>query len=132
MEKDIYTTKVIFRMIKGEVLAIFPQCVGTMNVYTCMCYAHIGQHSAMDISYARNGRLARPDEYAKLQSELESLGYNLDIRKRITRLDQELRQRDLDYPYTICAEDGYSDGGEAYTDEELEIINNEYRSRNGH
>jgi hypothetical protein len=123
MEKDKYTTKVIFRMIEGEVLAIFPQCVGDFNVYTCMCYAHIGQHSTMNISYASKGRLARLDEYAELQSELESLGYNLDIRERITRLDQELRQRDLDYPYTICADDGYADGGEAYTDEELEIIN---------
>lgn len=42
-------------------------------------YTHIGQHSGCSVDYANECRAASPMEYAGLKSELESIGYNLNI-----------------------------------------------------
>lgn len=68
------TTKVIFRKLDGEIIALFPELVGDYSPYTCTCYAHIGQHS---IAIAEPlGIPATPAEYADLLAELESIGYD--------------------------------------------------------
>lgn len=97
-------TKVIFRTFKprpefqeagGDVIAIFPELPGDSNPYrTCLSYQHIGQHGAMIVDYTDITRPASPAEYADLQRELESIGYDLDIRKRSTRADLEKRIRE--------------------------------------
>jgi hypothetical protein len=81
MEKDTYKTKVVFRMWDGQVIALFPE-IDEGN-YFCLSYEHIGQHGGADYQgIVADSRLATPDEYKDLFEELESIGYNLDVRKR--------------------------------------------------
>jgi len=79
-------TPVLFRVFKGEVTAVFPCEPATTTGDTMTCYAHIGQHSGCSFGwYNERTRAAKPDEYASLARELESLGYRLKIYRRITR-----------------------------------------------
>lgn len=77
-------TDVIYRVIGGEVTAILPdyEC----NRGRVMTYVHLGQHGEADTDYCRGGRLARPEEYAALHRELQSIyepEYTLRIMKRV-------------------------------------------------
>lgn len=68
--------------IPSQVFAFFPNLPeGHNNAFTS--YAHVGQHSPCALEYARECKLARPDEYADLAKELESIGYDLKIRHSI-------------------------------------------------
>lgn len=70
---------VVFRMFRGEVLALFPHNVDTYNG-AVLCYAHIGQHGSADYTMVvQNSRLATETEYSDLKKELESIGYVLNI-----------------------------------------------------
>lgn len=94
-------TKVIFRVWPkhegGEPIAIFPQLPGNGSSQTCLSYMHTGQHSACDIhGLTRTLRLATPTEYSPLAKELRRLGYRLDIRKRHTQRDCELRNAPME------------------------------------
>jgi len=88
MEKDIVKTKVIFRVFKGkyegEVVAIFPEHVATINAAYCESYMNIGQHGSCDpIGLISVTKLAKPEEYKNLKAELENhYGYNLEIIKK--------------------------------------------------
>jgi len=42
-------------------------------------YAHIGQHSGCNPAYAAKCLPATPEQYKDLKSELESIGYDLEI-----------------------------------------------------
>lgn len=81
---DKHKTRVRFVYLYGEILAVF---LGkdamrrfTGYGYVRQCYAHVGQHGAC---YDRAYRLKRvpPALYLPLVREMESLGYNLDIRQ---------------------------------------------------
>lgn len=92
MSTNTEPVKVIFRVDERdggrEVIAVFPELAGDMNPYrTCLCYAHIGQHSSISTDYRTYTRPARHDEYADLLSELQSIGYSLKIVKRASRAD---------------------------------------------
>jgi len=82
-------TRVKFYIIKGEVLAYFPDIDGE-NKGNKTCYAHIGQHSACHPDYLKKGRLAHPDEYNDLLNELRGQGYDdlqiLDNRTTLTKI----------------------------------------------
>jgi len=71
-------TKVIFRKLQGELIALFPELPGDMNPHvTCLCYAHVGQHSAACVNLT--GQYTTPateSEYADLLVELVSIGYD--------------------------------------------------------
>jgi len=83
MEKDTYTTPVMFRKFKeGDIVAIFPEQPGTNELSTCGCYQHIGQHGSASIFIERYTKPSKPEEYAELMQELEGIGYNLKIYKR--------------------------------------------------
>lgn len=88
-------TKVIFRYWRGEVIALFPEIPSDSYMwFNCLSYMHMGQHSAASpriIIY--NSRPATPDEYADLKQELESIGYDLDVRQRLTNDMTRMRQR---------------------------------------
>jgi predicted nucleotidyltransferase len=82
MKKDIEKTKTIFKILNGEVIAIFPEVPGTNDPYTCGSYMHNGQHSSCDLNYViRRSKLAKPEEYADLKNELEYIGYNIEVIK---------------------------------------------------
>lgn len=83
MQKDKHKTKVIFRKYKeGDIIALFPDEIDIFN-YECMSYMRIGQHGEVNYSeVVTNTKLAKSSEYKSLKKELESLGYNLEVRKR--------------------------------------------------
>jgi hypothetical protein len=76
------TTKVVFKMIDDEVIAIFPNNLYSEVLYgnkVVDCYMHIGQHSSCDIEFAKGLKDASEEQYKDLKNELEEIGYNLDL-----------------------------------------------------
>jgi len=77
-------TIVEFRVWRAEphgVLALFPE-EPERDGYVSS-YEHIGQHGRANYNGCmRLTRPASPDEYASLKTELERLGYKLDVRQR--------------------------------------------------
>lgn len=80
------TTNVIFLMESGNgsdgltPFAFFPNDRYNHHergVFTS--YAHIGQHSACHIDYAKECEPATPEQYSELKTELEGIGYKLNI-----------------------------------------------------
>ena len=74
-------TPVIFRKWPksegGDVIALFPTLVGTMDPYTCESYEHVGQHGSADPQGVMQAtKPAKPAEYADLMAELKSIGYD--------------------------------------------------------
>ncbi len=93
MEKDKEKTKVIFRKFKdGEIIALFPEVQANDSHWGCMSYMHIGQHGAARYNIVWDTKLAKPEEYADLKTELEDLGYNLEVRKRVNKRWFEVKQ----------------------------------------
>jgi hypothetical protein len=90
-------TKVIFRIFPKEkdVIALFPEVQGDMSHAYCGSYMHIGQHGAAAYGLIAETKPATPKEYAALQSELESIGYVLEIRKRIGKRWHEVNQEGI-------------------------------------
>ena len=82
MKQDTEKTKVVFRKWKnGETQAFFPDIEEPRGFVSS--YAHVGQHSQADYTYCISvTKPAKPEEYKDLAAELESIGYNLLIRKR--------------------------------------------------
>lgn len=82
MSKDTAITKVVFRKYRsGEILALFPYEDWAST--TCSSYMHVGQHGGANYVHCiYTTKPATPDEYADLKSELESIGYNLQVIKR--------------------------------------------------
>jgi len=79
---DQYTTDVIFRKWKGEIIALLPHevCDRSGSVTS---YMHVGQHSGANYSHiVRNSTLATEEEYSDLKKEMEHIGYNIRIVKK--------------------------------------------------
>mgnify|MGYP001570170432 CR=1 FL=1 len=88
-EKRTEKTPVLFRMMKDSdepwLIALFPTLPGTNAPSTCLSYMHVGQHAAANLrSLMRHGRAAKPSEYAALAKELRQIGYNLDVKQRVS------------------------------------------------
>ncbi len=97
MKQDKHKTKVVFRCYRddGDCIALFPQNLADYHGYYCDSYMHVGQHGAADTGIVQNQtRLASPKEYKPLAKELRGLGYRLDIRKRCTRYDFNIRRKE--------------------------------------
>jgi len=90
-------TKTIFRKFKdtGEIIALFPEIPHDVNGFTCSSYMHVGQHGASSLGLHDVSKPATPEEYAPLQRELESIGYDLQIIKRIPRNAYQTRKAQL-------------------------------------
>lgn len=76
---DDHKTDVRFyKIAKNEVLAYFlnENCDNQGNKTS---YQHIGQHGACSPEFIKGKRKATPEEYKDLKSELEAIGYNLNI-----------------------------------------------------
>lgn len=97
MTKDTKTTIVIFRKFKdGDIIAIFPELNGTNDLFTMSSYMHVGQHGSCDDSLMYKTKPATADEYQPLYNELESIGYNLEIRRKLTYKHYLARKAALD------------------------------------
>lgn len=88
MKPDEFPTPVVFRKFRasdgGDIIAIFPDQLGTNDPRTCGSYLHVGQHGACDpLFLMRETYTATPADYAKLKAELESIGYRLRVIKAI-------------------------------------------------
>ncbi len=84
-------TKVIFRELDGEVIALFPTMPGNMSPDTCLSYQHIGQHGPATAGPL--GKSADKEKYSPLLEELKGLGYtDLKIVKKFTRQDYKARE----------------------------------------
>lgn len=77
-------TIVVFRKYKnGSVFALFPYEDADPHGMYCTAYAHIGQHSGADYYGCIRATIpAKPEEYADLKKELESIGYDLIVRQK--------------------------------------------------
>ena len=84
MEKDTYTTEVIFRVdktksFKGTIFALIPYDIQTKNGLISS-YQHIGQHSSADYNHCiKSSKPATEIKYTQLKNEMESLGYNIKV-----------------------------------------------------
>jgi hypothetical protein len=80
--------KVIFRKFTStdEIIAFFPDTQKDCSKpYFVMSYMHIGQHGEVDYNGLLNNTvLASPEEYKPLKEELESIGYKLSIKRRMS------------------------------------------------
>lgn len=77
-------TTVIFRKEKdGEICAFFPYEIADLNG-NISCYAHIGQHSAASVDYYHETKPCTTAEYTDLMTELQSIGYELTIRQKMS------------------------------------------------
>ncbi len=77
---DKEPTKVLFLVHDGggeDLFAYFPEIVDHGIFKTG--YSHVGQHGGVHPEYAKESRLATPDEYQDLMNELQGIGYNLII-----------------------------------------------------
>jgi hypothetical protein len=73
-------TKVIFKMLNDEVIAIFPNELYNVILYgktLVNSYMHIGQHSACSIELIHELKDATIKEYKELKKELQQIGYKL-------------------------------------------------------
>ena len=84
MDKDKYTTDVVFRKWKKSIIALFPYVFNDYNCTECMSYMHIGQHSGANYDgIIKNSYPATQHEYIPLKKELENIGYNLNVIKKL-------------------------------------------------
>ena len=92
MERDKHITPVIFRKTKErgypvEITAVFPAEPGGdgTRLDQMTCYVYVGQHGTCDLGWYIQTKAAKPAEYAELLAELESIGYNLRVYRKMTR-----------------------------------------------
>lgn len=99
MKQDTEKTIAIIRKWGNDYIAIFPHNLGTNSPYTCDSYMHVGQHGSCDPQgIIEQSKHTNNDDSAKLRdfiSELESIGYNLNIRKRIPSNSLDIRKKKL-------------------------------------
>lgn len=85
-------TITVFRTFtdSGGVIALFPEVPATANGEFCSSYMHVGQHGAAYSHLHANSRPSTPEEIAPLKKELESIGYIIEERKRVSfAMDQK-------------------------------------------
>ena len=92
-------TIAIIRKWECEYIAIFPYELGDYSPYTCMSYMKIGQHGACVpdgiIAKSKHTKNDKSQELKDFISELESIGYDLEIRQRLPSNAVEIRRKEL-------------------------------------
>lgn len=87
MTTDTHKTPVIFRMFRTlpkTCIALFPYLDDGPG--RCMSYEHVGQHGGANyLSVMGITNPATPEQYADLKTELEEIGYKLEIITRRAR-----------------------------------------------
>lgn len=87
---------VIFRTDKEGTFALFPEEVGNMHDHTCLSYQHLGQHGTADLlGCIYTSRPAKEEQKRPLAQELQSIGYKLEERKRVSYQMHRERERKL-------------------------------------
>ena len=74
-------------------IALFPELPSDPHGAFCLSYEHVGQHGGAFYAGVIGATLpAKPEEYASLKAELESIGYDLQIRRRANWRDHLARR----------------------------------------
>lgn len=77
-------TEMLFRKDKeGDIVAIMPYEIYSRNFVDS--YQHCGQHSACHLSFIEDTTPATPEEYADLKRELEGIGYNVKVIRKVNQ-----------------------------------------------
>ena len=79
MKTDKHKTDVKFLVNENDLFAFFPNENYDNGNLLKSAYSHIGQHSACCEDYAEASRPATQSERKDLITELQSIGYNLNI-----------------------------------------------------
>lgn len=87
--------KVVFYREGSDVFAVFPEEPGTNDPQTMLCYAHIGQHSYCHSGYLAGKRLASPEEYESLLSELQDIYGAIEVLPKMPSNTVRLRIKAL-------------------------------------
>tara|TARA_R110000824_G_scaffold392801_1_gene591449 strand:- start:1435 stop:1686 length:252 start_codon:yes stop_codon:yes gene_type:complete len=75
--------RVVFRKFNnGQVIALLQDNLANFGMIDS--YMHIGQHSEASINIINDTKLANKSEYKTLLSELEMIGYNLRVMKKVS------------------------------------------------
>ena len=75
--KKLNRLPVIFRLLKDEVMAVFPTEIWSEYNETMLAsYMHIGQHGPCSKNYKRFTKPAKRSQYLPLLRELKQIGYN--------------------------------------------------------
>jgi hypothetical protein len=93
MEKDDYTTEVVFRKYKpshnfgrkGVIVALFPYDIADFSG-SVLCYEYCGQHGGANYQHVVHTMTtpATEEEYKELKTHLEEhYGYNFKVIKKI-------------------------------------------------
>jgi len=82
--------RVIFKMTPVDNEYQKPECIAFLldvdaNDGYVMSYMHVGQHGEASLDFFYDCKPATPDQYADLMWELDSIGYNVDLRSRWNR-----------------------------------------------
>ena len=79
-EEPPISVRVAFREDRdGDITAVF---IDDKSCFPYLgCYAHIGQHSVCSVEWIRKTKPAK--NYNNLLNELEGIGYNVEVIKRI-------------------------------------------------
>lgn len=86
--QDTNVTEILFRKEKdGGIVAIMPYEISMWNSKTTyvLSYAHIGQHSDCVLEYIPDTEPAKAHEYADLKKELEQIGYNVKVIRKVNQ-----------------------------------------------
>jgi hypothetical protein len=94
-------TKVVFKMLQDEAIAIFPDNLYNEQLYgktMVDSYMHIGQHSACSIELIDELEDASEEQYKDLKIELEEIGYNLELKNMKKTIEiYEIIDREEEY-----------------------------------
>lgn len=73
-------TKVCFRKFpEDDIIALFPEIVESRDGLMISSYMHVGQHCSASKELIQDLPIATPEQYGKLEKELLSIGYVLEI-----------------------------------------------------
>ena len=94
--------EIIFKKDKetNEVVAFMPYDFQTwQGEFTC--YAHVGQHSNTCYNYYLSCKPATEEEYKPLLEELQQIGYNVEVIKRINTAKYRKAYQDFMEKYRV-------------------------------
>ena len=94
------TTVVLFRILDGDVIAVFPEMPGDSQGLMMNSYMHVGQHGAASADIIDRTKPATPEQYEPLRRELEAIGYVLDIRQRTPKDAADKRRQAVKYEWS--------------------------------
>lgn len=96
-DADEPITPVIFRMLEGECIALFPYEPSDNLGWNCTSYMHVGQHSGADPRIVYKSKRASYERYQELKTELEGdpYFYKLRVLRRFPANAYQVRQAEL-------------------------------------